>query len=392
MKPKAINAFILNISILVISVIVLSIILEVAIRLFIPGCFWRQHEATDDWRLDGRLGWVYKPHLYAKFRSPSGEITAFQTNEDGMMPGTATRSKKEGTIRIILFGDSTTAGRGVSQDKTVNGELESILGKKGIRAEVLNAAVEGYATDQVLIRMKQIIPLYRPDIVSYCSCINDFNSIKRNRDFRIPKPMFTLDADGILTEIPPDLKGAKIQKVGVPRGPRGWLQYSALYRMVRPAVLILRARFSKQDPNNVLIGSGIDFFYNPGSYNKIDRKLFTALVKEMRDYAESEGARFFLYNHPSLLEVWDPCIKRTEIFFELKAKDYDRYALERYLKNIADENSMPFCPLIDYFLKNKKRGPFHFPPYDGHCNAEGYRVTAEAISQFLIDKGLVRQH
>ena len=130
---------------LAVSLLLLLAILlmgELAIRFFVPADRWKFRDATADWVIDKRLGWVQKPGLDVTTVTEYGWTVRFQTNEDGLTPLSAQRAKKEGTLRIIIFGDSTVVGRTVPQDKTVSVQLESLLREKGLRAEVFNAGVQ----------------------------------------------------------------------------------------------------------------------------------------------------------------------------------------------------------------------------------------------------------
>ena len=68
----------------------------------------------------------------------------FRTNPDGLQPHTAQRAKTPGLLRIMIFGDSTAAGRRVPEQDRVHVKLQKMLESKGIHAEVLNAGVQGY--------------------------------------------------------------------------------------------------------------------------------------------------------------------------------------------------------------------------------------------------------
>lgn len=130
----------------------------------------------------------------------------------------------------MVLGDSTVLGRAVPQHFTVTARLEALLREKGLPAEVLNAGVAGYATDQVLLKIRQLVPLYRPDVVVYGFCANDLHGNALNNDHGIPKPRFHLRPDGSLVEERPDLAGARIRTLD-----RRWVRSSAGYRLAAVA-------------------------------------------------------------------------------------------------------------------------------------------------------------
>jgi hypothetical protein len=279
----------------------------------------------------------------------------------------------------------------VPPDRTVHADLERLLNgpsrRYGKRVEVLNAGVEGYSTDQELLLMRRLIPLYHPDIVSYALCDNDFGGNESREAYGLPKPRFVLAADGALNLVPaPGTMPSRTESSG--GGPRQWLQRSALYRLLQPRLLVLRARLGGWQERN-LLGLAPDLYYVPERLEAIDWKLFTALLAAMDASASQGGARFFFYSHPAIAEVWDPYIRDTERKLRLPPGRYDRFALERRLASTAARTGIPYCPLIATFRANAARGPFHLLPRDPHCNPVGYEVTAEALARFLVSSGLL---
>ena len=355
---------------------------EIAIRLFVPADRWKFRDATQDWMLDKRLGWIQKPGLDVTSTTEFGWTVRFQTNEDGLTPPTARREKKAGILRIMFFGDSTVVGRSVPQDQTVNAQLESLLREKGIPAEVFNAGVQGYSTDQVLLRMEELPPLYKPDVVIYGACDNDFGGNVSRVAYGQAKPVFRLKANGDLEEIPPTLN-PRVNSFGSGLGK--WLQHSALYRFFQPQLIILRARMGRWEERN-LLGIAPEIYYKPESLDQIDWHIFSALVRKMKEVAEENHARFLFYSHPAIAEVWDPYIRDTERRLRLKPGEYDRHALERRLEEVAKQTETKFIPLIDGFVARQSEGPFHLLPRDPHANPRGNKLTAQALGKSILQK------
>lgn len=370
-------------------------IMEISVRLFFPEYLWKYRDFRTDCQLEGRLGWVQKPNLNLTSRVAHGShswIVRFRTNPDGLTPVTARRLKSPGLIRIMIFGDSTVVGRDVPQDRTINAQLEQQLRSKGFQVEVINAGVEAYSTDQVLLRIQQLAPLYHPDIVAYGLCFNDFGPNVLRETQGMSKPMFILreDKNGSLEELqelPPDLKHSRLLDFSI--GPRSRFRALALYRFLWPQLVTLRARFMGWEHRN-LLGLAPEIYYRPEELERIDWKLFTALLKQMEMVSRENGSQFFFYSAPQLFEVWQPFIHDTERRRGLKPGQYDRQALEKRLLQVAKSHSIAFYPLIDYFMANQARGPFHLLPKDPHNNPAGYELMAEAIAQYLLESGFIR--
>ena len=67
------------------------------------------------------------------------------------------------TESLLIFGDSISAGYGMSKDKQWSEELKKILDKEGIKLEVLNRSISGETTGGGLSRIKKSLDILRPD-------------------------------------------------------------------------------------------------------------------------------------------------------------------------------------------------------------------------------------
>jgi lysophospholipase L1-like esterase len=100
--------------------------------------------------------------------------------------------KPAGVFRIMCYGDSNTDGpdKGGWPD-----ELQHILdGRAGhgrLRYEVVNAGVVGYSSHQGLLRFRQEVELYQPDLIIVSFGWNDASEVgggRTDRDYRQPSP------------------------------------------------------------------------------------------------------------------------------------------------------------------------------------------------------------
>jgi hypothetical protein len=96
-----------------------------------------------------------------------------------------------------MLGDSVTFGTGVGDDETFSHLLDTRP-----ELEVMNLGVDGYGTDQALIRLEREGLAWRPQVVVLNFCVrNDYfdNALKvALYDGRSPKPYFTLDGAGLI--------------------------------------------------------------------------------------------------------------------------------------------------------------------------------------------------
>lgn len=355
---------------------------EALIRLFVPEQNWRIESSWSLWQADPDLGWTMRPNARLPWNLSFAESWTIETNRDGLRPSQATPERRAGVFRVLLFGDSTVASIGVKPEQALHSQLERVLKEKGLSAEVLNAAVEGYSTDQSLLRMTQLVPRYRPDFVLYGFCRNDLGGNVSGEDYGMPKPRYVRRADGTLELVRPSGNGT------IPdyRSPLNRiLQRSSLFAFVRPLLMRLRGGKGHLDLNDEA------FSIHSEEMNKFDWDLLAAEMGEMKAVAAKYGARFAFFSHPELGEVWEPHIRSVIEKARGAEGSYDRFVVEKRLLKISERDRLPFVPLVSRFLANQNRGPFHLLPRDPHSNGNGYSLIAESLGESLVEQAVSSQ-
>jgi len=364
------------------SLVGLAIVLELVTRLLVPEGYWQFRDGTADWQLDPEIGWVNRSLLDVESRD-FDRVIAFRTNPDGLAPAQARRERRPGVLRIMVFGDSMVVGRALAQDETYTARLERVLREHGVDAEVLNAGVQGYSTDQVLLLMERLLPLYRPDAVLYGSTLNDFGGNEVSAANGQAKPRFLL-VGGVLHLVPPQLAD-EVRPAHL--GLRTWLQRSAFYRALHPRIFRLRARLSGWQQRN-LLGLMQEIYVDPAALEKFDWPLFASLIQRMQRSAAASGARFFVFSHPEIAEVWPPYIEVIRQQLGPNVLRYDALAAQRHVERTAREAGVDYLPVAPRFLEHDERGPFHLIPYDAHLNPAGHQLLAEVLADELLARGL----
>lgn len=155
---------------------VLRLTLKRIAQATIPSDQVEQHCANNKLAYDPELGWVFPP-----LDNPSDEITP-----DGFRrPELVTLPKPPGTWRAITLGDSQTFGAGVASAESYPAVTERLLRQaqgQTRHIEVLNAAISGYKSLQILRKMAKLMK-YEPDL--YIVDAAPFDSI---RDDYVPSP------------------------------------------------------------------------------------------------------------------------------------------------------------------------------------------------------------
>lgn len=178
-----------------------------------------------NWRLEGArtnrigdraitdpvLGWTLMPNY---------RTDTFNTIDHGFR-----RNFDETSIRtgaVLAVGDSFTEGFDeVSDASTWPAYLEKITG-----TPVVNAGVAGYATDQIILRAEQLLPIVQPKTL-----IVGFTEVDIYRaalsEAGAPKPYFSTDNGQLVYHAPGPLERADTEGL-IPKAIRAVLGYSAL--------------------------------------------------------------------------------------------------------------------------------------------------------------------
>lgn len=347
---------------------------EVAVLLFLPERMWRHCVAKDDWQPDVELGWVNIPNLDVTRRFDGPEVR-FHLNADGLQPASATEERTPGVKRVMIFGDSSVVGRAVGEDQRLASHLARMLNDPESPVEVMCAGTEAYSTDQLLLAMRRLLPRYRPDLVLHMLCDNDLGGNETSLAYGLAKPRFQRNAAGGLDLVPTTEAEIQAHWSSTWGGGAGrYVQASALYRVIRPALFRLRFGSEGDWAQKNLVG-GATGAEQVAMLEKADWKLFAALLSAMKDACVQNHARFVLTEHPHAWAAWD-----TE------TAQADRTWLDDKLRAVADESGVSFCSTVPYFIEHRSDGPFHLLPRDPHCNGKGYETSARLLAAHI------RQH
>ncbi|MFP5318561.1 MAG: carbamoyltransferase N-terminal domain-containing protein [Acidimicrobiia bacterium] len=155
------------------------------------------------------VGHVFVPNLRA--RVPNGGYFVV-TNSAGFRSNVEFQDEKGDRPRILMFGDSFTAGDACGNDDRYSEQLEELLG-----AEVYNFGIPGSGTDQHLLTYREFARDIDADLVVLTVHLDTVRrisvshrvSVDRATGQRIlvPKPYFTLEAgDLVLHNVPVPLE------------------------------------------------------------------------------------------------------------------------------------------------------------------------------------------
>jgi len=148
------------------------------------------------------IGYTFIPNLKARIEHEGGGYLV-RTNAEGFRSDHEfSRIREIDKFRILLFGDSFTAGDGVSNKKRYADLLESLIPG----TEVYNFALPGTATDQHYLIWREIAKEYEHDLVIIAVQVENIRRImaryrlsatSSGKEVLIPKPFFELNGTGL---------------------------------------------------------------------------------------------------------------------------------------------------------------------------------------------------
>lgn len=303
---------------------------------------------------DPELGWRGRPG--ARGTLTGWEFTSdVRLNSRGFRDAEVDVAKSPGVFRIVLLGDSITWGHGVEQAQRYGDLLAAAVRQGGARAEVVNLAVSGYATDQELLLWERAGGQYCADVVLLGLYEND---VRENADAfqgRYPKPYFRASPDGTLA----------LANVPVPRVPdwgatppkgrsaRDWfrrhLRLWAALAFLRQAI---RGETVATPPAVA-----------PGSVD-----LTAALVRRLAASVSRDGSAFGVVVLPDLY--------------------YSATTMEAALR----AGVVPTLDLTPLFRRAAAGGPPLFQRLDGaHWTPRAHAIAAQTLAQWIRDDSTLRR-
>ncbi len=176
---------------LALELTLLPLAVIIVVELFLASANAGQQEYLQP---DPTMGMVHIPGKRVTWRMEGYSDDKF--NSVGERDIEHTIAKPAGVKRIALIGDSATEGLQVSLGKTYARQLQDLLNAKYPgRFEVLNFACASYSTGQQLVKVRNTVLQYKPDLTVYLYNRHDaYDSVRDpSKKFNDPRPYFYLD-------------------------------------------------------------------------------------------------------------------------------------------------------------------------------------------------------
>ncbi len=315
-----------------------------------------RHQTTH-FRPHPTLHWMCRPNLQSFVSSSDGIV--LNTNQHGMREAPTAYSKEAGEYRIIVLGDSSNFGQGVSGTEMWSHQLQEILASTSVqKVSVLNAACPGWTTHQGVEVMAAYGWNYEPDLV-----IAGFNNDAG--------PDFMTDRE-------------RVSNSATVRYIQSVLYRSEVFVIAREALLSWIRKLSptaQQAYKTRLAGER-------AKYGKLKDEERLPLVSRvplsemeenllsLKNEATTRGAHFMWINMP---------INRKE--FEL----VDRYVDWEYRQRMVeftDSHQIPYVGVDEYWQRTREPD-LHILGHVFHPNAEGHRRMGEQIASEIAQYGWI---
>jgi hypothetical protein len=382
-------------------------ILELGVRL-LPPPEAKFQDLGDAYVCSPTLGWRGRANYQNDIVRP--EFTRLlQFNDVGMHDTNHPLPKTENTFRILWLGDSFAEAVQMAEAQTAHQQLEDLLnqrlGNSGRAFEVIMAGVSGWGTGQQLAYYREYGRHYQPDLVLVLFFVGN--------DFRDNLPGNALTIGGVNCFAPyfPVCEGQLDLEAWsyIPGLKPAWGSCSPARKFVAAQLSLLKnnsALFARLEPLLLRLqpikSFGDEFslpytaLYLPRTSEEVDYawQVTEALLAQLNRETRADSAQFGAVIIGPREVLWLSLFDQGQLqaLFQSDphlAQSQPNRPNQRLL-NFMQGQDIPALdlqqPMIDYISATGAELYFSF---DRHWTAEGNRLAAELIFQWLVDNNLL---
>jgi hypothetical protein len=353
---------------------------------------------------DRRFGWGNRADVDTTVRRCVAQTLEFEsrvrTNRWGLRGGDVAERPAPGMFRILVLGDSFTHAAQVDDEATFTARLADRLAASGVRAEVLNAGVNGWGTDNAVLYYEQEGYRFEPDLVLLAfDTTNDVYENSRRmlsmRALYADKPYFTLE-DGRLERrnfpLPPERDRTTWARAVVGRLMLASQAFSLLSQWP-PVLRLLTLPPAIRDAHGVLAEPPEVLLRTYPEHWREAWRVTRGLVLRLRRALESRGARFAVVVISAKEEVAPARLANSRVVFPSLAKaDLDPDKPHRLITSFLSRRGIPTVSLLAPFRERfGADGTPGFFRVDIHWSPVGHALAADVVAERLTAMGLVPQ-
>lgn len=351
------------------------------------------------------LGWTGQPGYEGVIEGPHFR-QAVSFNSLGMHDTEHPLEKPAETFRILMLGDSYVHAVQVPETATAHQRLEENLAQEAPpNVEVISGGVINWGTNQQLLFYRSQGRRFQPDLVLLLFFIgNDFldnlpGNVMTVRGRNCYAPYFTL-CEGRLQPDPlryaPGLRHRSEACAPVRRSlfeGMGWLyQHSRLYQQLEPLLIQYQPRpvFGRAYP------SSFSALYLEPEEAELERawQVTLATIAQLRREVEADGSRFALaIVSPAIVVQLAALTPAEQARFLADNPAFAQAQADRPNQRLAGFLANEKIPFIDLTgPMSQHLAANHLPLYivgEGHWTAEGNRVVADLLAEWLRENRLI---
>jgi hypothetical protein len=378
-----------NLIIAIVGIIAALLLLEIGAR-FLATPFDGSSNAADTF--SNQTGWRGKPY-YTTTVATGEYVHDLALNSVGMHDTEHDRAKPDNTYRILMLGDSFVQAVQVREAKTAQQVLEDLLNGQADSQnfELISAGVGGWGTGQQLLYYRNEGRYYQPDLVLLMFFLgNDVKDNLPGRGVTVEglnhyTPYFVLNGNELDIEpwlYAPGLEPAVGSSFSGQKALNNILgrlhQESRLYAQLEPLVAA--------EP---IKASMLDFYIGRNELFDYALELTFALVKQMRDEVERDGAEFavVLISPIDLIEFSRLSEAELEEIYqripEMRRAEDMPPPNQQFAERFVSEGIKVLDLYPIFFQQIDKTGESPYFEGDKHWNTTGNRLAGEAIFNWL---------
>jgi len=329
------------------------------------------------YRKDPLLGHVQEPNFSGRFQHPDYGNELFETNSEGFRGIEWPTSARGEEARVLLLGDSTTVGFGVSESETISHQLGKQLAWTLGDVVTFNTGIAGYGPRHELLVLQRLAQRLHPTHVVVT--FYDGNDLQNSRDQFALEQAFTAQAN---------LPKVQEPNPGPGRGPSllsraYWSHRSALYNRIETALLpwLSETGIFKHHALQDLF-ERCRFQATPTTLEEVD--LAAEAVLAMAQLCEDMGAKFLFVRMPMRIQTEVPSFEQVIGVYVDNPSEHDRTLPGRTMLEFCAEHGIATLDLLPIFETTERGSNPHYY-LEGHPNARGNRVAAQHIATRFLE-------
>lgn len=289
--------------------------------------------------------------------------------------------------RVLLLGDAFVEAADLRDEETLRAKLAARV----TGAEVLNAGVAAYSTDQELLCYRLKGRSYHPDVVVLAFAFDDVhgNGVARLGEGRKPRFVWT-DDERLVLEEPAGGDGPVFAHRRYPR-PHGWLPWRG------STALRTLSNFTLETAPTIhgaLAAVGIvQATAVPAEMRVYGRRqemggswrLTTELLRTLKEEVRADGGALVVLYTPASFEVDDGEWGRVRARYGMTGAQWSPTLVEERLQSVCGELGVTLVSLRRALAEARAAGE---PPYDagGVWTARGHDIAAQALAAVVSER------